>query len=233
MSSEYIKNINYRNILFFIKGNIKLFFIIYIFLGAITIGYLNLKTDAYLIKFNFDSSQISNLIKKTNSNSTLVNLDHYTDVELNLKNPSIYSENTLELCGYSADRAGRVAFVKHINPKVSPDIVNPIVEVSVVVNNLSNDDLCSRDIFEDFKKTQINNFNNQISKKGYDYFSANPLVSFDDLIKNGYFIEPKFIGMMSPDSQIKISKNYIRYLLITFLASFLLANAISYLFGKK
>jgi hypothetical protein len=193
---------------------------------------LNLKTDTYLIKFNFDSSQISNLIKKTNSNSTLVNLDHYTDVELNLKNPSIYSENTLELCGYSGDRAGRVAFVKNINPKVSPDIVNPIVEVSVVVNNLFNDDLCSRDIFEDFKKTQINNFNNQISKKGYDYFSANPLVSFDYLIKDGYFIEARCIGVMSPDSQIKISKNYIRYLLITFLASFLLANAISYLFGK-
>ena len=233
MSTEYIKNINYQSILFFIKRNIKISFIIFIFLGAITIGYLNLKSDSYLIKFNFDSSQISNLIKKTNSSSTLVNLDHYTDVELNLKNPSIYGEKTLELCGYSADRTGRVAFVKNINPKVNPDIANPLVEVTVVVNNLANEQLCSHDIFEDFKNAQINNFNNQITKKAYDFFTANPLVSFDDIIKNGDFIEAKFIGMTSSNPKIKISKNYIRYLLITLLASFLLANAISYLFGKK
>ena len=233
MKSENLKNINYREILDFVKGNIKLFISISVISSIAIIAYLVLKPNTYIAKFTFQSSQVSNLIKKTNLKVDLVNLDHYTDVELNIKNPSIYADKTLVLCGYPLSRSGRVEFVKNINPKVSPDPTNTMVEVGLIANDYVTINDCIYSIFDDYKNTQINNFINSIKKKDYDYFTTNPSISIDRLVKMGYFVEAKFIGLINEDTLKEYPKNYIKYLIIIIIGSLFAANSIAYLMRKK
>lgn len=233
MKSEKLKNINYHDILDFVKGNIKLFIGITAISSIAVIAHLMLKPKSYIAEFNFQTSQVSNLIKKTNLKVDLVNLDHYTDVELNMKNPSIYANKTLILCGYPVSRSGRVNFVKNINPKVSPDPANPVVKVVIITNNYLTINDCIYSIFNDYKNVQINNFINSIKKKDYDYFTTNPSITFDQLVKSGYFVEAKFISLVSENTLIVSPKNYIKYLIIAIIGSLLTANSIGYLMKKK
>ena len=233
MKSENLKNINYREILDFVIGNIKIFIGISMVLSIAVSTYLILKPKSYIAQFNFQSSQVSNLIKKTNLKVDLVNLDHYTDVELNMKNPSIYIDKTLVLCGYPVSRSGRVDFVKSINSKVSPDQTNPMVEVTLISKDHETINDCIYSIFDDYKNVQINNFINSIKKKDYDYFSTNPSISIDGLTKMGYFIEAKFIGITNENILKEYPKNYIKYLIIIIMVSLFAANSIGYLMRKK
>jgi hypothetical protein len=233
MKSENLTNINFREILVFVIGNIKLFIGISIVLSIAVSTYLILKPKSYIAQFNFQSSQVSNLIKKTNLKVDLVNLDHYTDVELNIKNPSIYTDKTLVLCGYPVGRSGRVDFVKNINSKVSPDLTNPMVEVAIISNDYATINDCIYSIFDDYKNAQINNFINSIKKKDYDYFTTNPSVSIGELVKTGYFVEAKFAGIINENALREYNKNYIKYLIIIIIGSLFIANSIGYLMRKK
>ena len=233
LKNENIKNIEYKKIAqFFIKNIIFSLYLSFILI-IIALSYVYLKGDKYLIEFNFKASQISSSLRKESVKGPFVNYDHYTNVELNLKNPSIYKENTLLLCGYYSDRSGRVGFVNNIYPLVSTNIENPAVRLRLIVSNAEDINKCTYSIFEDFKNVQILNFMNSVKKNEYIGLPKKSSDTITDIVKGEMFIEPIYPGPLPQGSIQVLSKGYIQYIIYALLLGFFLGNAIPYVVGKK